>query len=481
MKVGPEEETVKKTRIFVLMLVLTLIAAACGGDSDDTTTTAAAETTTAAAETTTTAAAETTTTAAAETTTTAAAPMEIKVDFGVDLEAKTIKVGQLADITNFQAFAALVNPIMDGQKMYWDYVNANGGIGDGLMVEMVTRDTAYNTEQHIAAYDEIRDQVVAISHTTGSPPTLAIAEDLAEDHMIAVPATWYSGWTDTNIAPGVVHTGVPYCLEAMSLLDWMKDEEAKAGNDAPTLAVASIPGDFGLDSAAGALKWADINGITVVFDGSGTILPGQDNKPVGDAIVQSGADLVFVTTTPSTFGEVYGSAVAQGFEAKWSGAGPTYNPAFIGPDSPIAAPIQRDWYGGFYSTPWGSSSPGMALIHQLYDEAGSTEILKDYITVGVVEAMIVEAALRQAYANGDMTREGVFNALYSISDMDFMGVAPNETYTGSTADQLQRSTTLYRPSQEDLLAGGSGAVIVQENFIGPTAEDYDFQEACWTF
>ena len=119
--------------------------------------------------------------------------MEIMVDYGVDLETKTIRVGQLADITNFQAFAALVNPIIDGQKMYWDYVNANGGIGDGFMVEMVTRDTAYNTEQHIAAYDEIRDEVVAISHSTGSPPTLAIADAIAEDSMIVVPATWYSG------------------------------------------------------------------------------------------------------------------------------------------------------------------------------------------------------------------------------------------------------------------------------------------------
>jgi ABC-type branched-subunit amino acid transport system substrate-binding protein len=458
---------VKKIRIFVLVLALALVAAACGSDSDETTTTAAATD-------------ETTTTAAA-TETTEAAPAELKTDFGVDVEAKTIKVGQLADITNFQAFAALVNPIMDGQKMYWDWVNANGGIGDGYMVEMVTRDTAYNVEQHIAAYDEIHDQVVAISHSTGSPPTLAIADALADDSMIVVPATWYSGWTDTNIAPGVLHTGAPYCLEAMSLLDWMLSLEADEGNDAPTLAVASLPGDFGLDSVAGAVKWADINGIEIVYDGSGTILPTQDNKPIGDAIVNSGADLVFVTTTPSTFGEVYGSAVAQGFEAKWSGAGPTYNPVFIGPDSPLAAPIQRDWYGGFYSTPWGSTSPGMALVHQLYEEAGSSEALKDYITVGVVEAMIIEAALRQAYENGDMTREGVYNAIYSLDNVDFQGIAPPENFTGSTADQVQRSIALYRPSQEDLLAGGSGAVIVEENFVGPTAEAYEFTEACFQF
>ncbi len=465
----------KKMRIFVLVLALALIAAACSSDSDDTTTTVAAS---GGEETTTTTAAasggeETTTTAATETT---EAPAEMKIDFGVDLEAGTITIGQTADLTG--PFAPLVNPIMAGQQMYWAWVNANGGIG-GLEVLMETRDTAYQVEQHIAAYDEIRDQVVAISHTTGSPQTLAIADALEEDSMIAVPATWYSGWTDTNIAPTVLHTGAPYCLEAMSLLDWMLAEEVKEGNDAPTLAIASIPGDFGLDPMAGALIWAETNGIEVVYDGSGTIIPGQDLKPVADAIVASGADLVYVTTTPSTFSEVYGGALTQGFEAKWSGAGPTYNPAFL--VSPIADAIQRDWYGGFYMQPWGGDSAGMALTMQLVEASGADIPANDYVGLGVVEAMLVHAALQKAYENGDMTRAGVLAAVRSLDNVDFLGVAPAENYTGSTSDQIQRAITLWRPSVANLEAGGSGSEIVETDFIGPTAESFEFTEACYQF
>ena len=464
----------KKTGIFVLLLVLALVAAACSSDSDDTTTTAAPS-----------GGDETTTTTAApsggdETTTTTAAPtdepMEIATDYGVDLEAGTITVGQTADLTG--AFAALVAPIMAGQQMYWAWVNANGGVG-GLQVQMETRDTAYEVEQHIAAYDELRDQVVAISHTTGSPQTLAIADALEEDSMIAVPATWYSGWTDTTIAPTVLHTGAPYCLEAMSLLDWMLDEEKAAGNDAPTLAIASIPGDFGLDPMAGALLWAEANGIEVVYDGSGTIIPGQDLKPVADAIVASGANLVYVTTTPSTFSEVYGGALAQGFEAKWSGAGPTYNPAFL--VSPIADAIQRDWYGGFYMQPWGGDSPGMALTMELVAASGADMPANDYVGLGFVEAMLVHAGLQKAYENGDMTRAGVLAAIRSLDNVDFMGMAPPENYTGSTSDQLQRAITRWRPSVANLEAGGSGSEIVDTDFVGPTAESFEFTEACFTF
>ncbi|MCL1693120.1 MAG: ABC transporter substrate-binding protein [Actinomycetia bacterium] len=465
----------RKFRIFALLLVLALVAAACSSDSDETTTTAGAEetTTTAAAE-------ETTTTAAAEeTTTTAAAPAELKTDFGVDVEAGTITVGQTADLTG--PFAPLVTPILAGQKLYWGWVNANGGIG-GMEVLMETRDTAYQVEQHIAAYDEIRDKVVAISHTTGSPQTLAIADALEEDDMIAVPATWYSGWTDTNIAPTVLHLGAPYCLEAMSLLDWVSEEWAKEGNEAPTLAVASIPGDFGLDSMAGALKWAEINGVEVVYDGSATIIPNQDQKPVADAIVASGANMVYVTTTPGTFGEVFGAALQQGFVgAKWSGAGPTYNPAFIAEGSAIADAIQAMWYGGFYAQPWGGDSAGMALTMQLVEEFAPDMPANDYVGLGVSEAMLVHAALQAAYDSGDMTRAGVNAALRTLDNVDFMGLAPNENYTGSTSDQVQRAITLYRPSVANLEAGGSGSEIVANDFVGPTALGFDFQEACYQF
>jgi len=467
---------VKKLKIFALILVFALIAAACSSSSEETTTTAGGS-----EETTTTAADATTTTAGGseETTTTAAAPMEIKTDFGVDLEAGTITVGQTADLTG--PFAPLIKPILAGQQLYWSWLNANGGVG-GLQVQMETRDTAYQVEQHIAAYDEIRDQVVAISHTTGSPQTLAIADALEEDSMIAVPATWYSGWTDTNIAPAVVHLGAPYCLEAMSLLDWISSEWANEGNDSPTLAVASIPGDFGLDSMAGALKWAELNGVEVVYDGSGTIIPGQDQKPVADAIVASGADMVFVTTTPGTFGEVFGGALQQGFvTAKWSGAGPTYNPAFIAEGSPIADAIQAMWYGGFYAQPWGGDSAGMALVMQLVEEFAPDMPVNDYVGLGVSEAMLVHAALQAAYDSGDLTRAGVYAALRTLDDVDFMGLAPNENYTGTTADQVQRAITLYRPSVANLQAGGSGSEIVENNFVGPTAESFDFQEACYQF
>jgi hypothetical protein len=122
----------------------------------------------------------------------------------------------------------------------------------------------------------------------------------------------------------------------------------------------------------------------------------------------------------------------------------------------------------------------MALTMQLVEASGADIPPNDFVGLGVVEAMLVHAALQKAYENGDMTRAGVLAALRSLDNVDFQGMAPPENYTGSTADQLQRSITLYRPSVANLEAGGSGSEIVEDNFVGPTAESFEFTEACYT-
>ena len=447
--------------LLVLMLVLALVAAACSSDSDDDTTT-----TTAASggeETTTTAASggdETTTTAGTE-------PMAPPtVDVGVDLEAGTIQVGLLSDLSG--PFAGLVGAIVAGQEAYWAYVNGNGGI-EGLQVELVVEDTGYDVPQHVTLYEQLKDQVVAIGHSTGSPHTVAIYEDLVADGILAIPLTWYSGWTapfDSN----TMHHGSPYCIEAMNTIDYIKNDTGAA-----TIAIASLPGDYGLDSATGAALAAEALGLEVVYSNPGGIIPGEDLAPIGVAIAESGADMVWVTATPTTFPSIYGAAIATGYEASWSGAYPTYSPAYLGSD--FAAQIERDWWGGAYLRPWGYDSPGNALVRDVMTAAGADPL--DFYAEGFVEAQILEQALRAAYANGDMTQAGVLAAAKTLDAVDFGDLAPAEKYTGTPNEQLQRVTVIQRPSLEDLAAGGTGNVVLDPAYTSQIAADFDFPSACF--
>jgi ABC-type branched-subunit amino acid transport system substrate-binding protein len=399
---------------------------------------------------------------------------EPAVDVGVDLEAGTIKVGLLSDLTG--AFGPLVSAIVAGQEVYWANVNANGGI-NGLQVELIVRDTVYDVPNHVQFFEELKDQVVAFGHSTGSPHTLAINEDLQSDGILAIPLTWYSGWTDPDINSNLLPHGTPYCIEAMNMVEYLMNVANENGIANPTLAVASIPGDYGLDSMAGALIAAEELGLELVHDGSGTIIPGQDLLPVADAIVGSGADMVFVTTTPGTMGEVYGGAIAQGFQAIWSGAGPNYNPVFL--DGALADAIQRDYYGSFYLSPWGSDNPGMQELMALFAAANPDAPATDFYGEGFVEAKILHEALLKAYELGDLTQAGVLAAAKSLESVEFNGLAPTERYSGDPNDIVQREIIVFRPDKALRDAGGTGTNLIEAAYTGDLAANYEFSSACF--
>lgn len=425
-----------KSRWLAMLLVLGLVLAACGGgEADDTT-----EGDDAA---------------------------EIATDVGVDLEAETIKIGLLSDLTG--PFGPLVTAIVAGHEAYWANVNANGGI-NGLEVQLETVDTTYDVPTHVQFYEELKDEVVAFGHSTGSPHTVAINDQLQADGILAIPLTWYSGWTDPEINSNLVPHGNPYCLEAQNLIGYMVDQHE---SDSPTIAIASIPGDYGLDSVAGAAIAAEDLGLEVVYDGSGAVIPGDETSydEVAGDIVASGADIVFYTATPPAWSAVYGRAIATGFEATWSGAAPSWNPAFVAEDSAIADAIARDMVISFYAQPYTGDSEGAAQVRELMGDAPPT----DYYGEGFVEATIMHRALEKAYENGDMTQSGVLAAAKSLESVDFAGLAPTETYVGDPNDIVQRQINILRPDPTQ----PTGSTLVEENYVSDNAAAYEFTGACY--
>jgi ABC-type branched-subunit amino acid transport system substrate-binding protein len=398
--------------------------------------------------------------------------MVIETDIGVDIEAGTIKIGLLTDLTG--VFAFLVQGIADAYQAYWADVNANGGV-NGLMVEVVVFDTSYKADQTVLGFNELKDDVVAFGHSVGSPQTVGIQPDLEDEGILAVPLTWYSGWTDPKFSSALIHHGAPYCIEAMNILDYLVAEN---GTDL-SVAVASLPGDYGLDSAAGAKLAIDALGLELAVDLSGKIIPGEDMKAIADQIVASGADVAFVTTEPNlTFPAIYQEAIAQGYDAIWTGAAPTYSQAFLTSD--FAAEFAGDWIGFIYYEPWGGTSAGAQAVRDLMAEQRPDLPPFDYYGEAVIEATILHEGLLKAYENGDMTQSGVLAAVKSIESLDFNGLGPAETYVGTPNEQLQRIGHIVQPSLEDLADGGSGTIVLESNYSGPTAQGYVFNEACFS-
>jgi ABC-type branched-subunit amino acid transport system substrate-binding protein len=472
----------------VPFVTLALVAAACGGDDDDATdATEPPEDTTAATE----PSAETTppeeTTAATEPEATEppgtepTVPAEILTDFGVTDD--TIRIGLNADLSGI--FAPLVTQIVDGQEAYWEIVNANGGIA-GRQVELVVLDNAYDVPTHLENYEEMAaesdDGVVMFSQSTGSPHTAATAASLVEDNLLAIPLSWYSGWADPTIGENVTELYTSYCLESMNGLTYLAGAQ-----DASTVAIISFPGEYGQDGAFGAKAAAEALGLEVVYDGEGAVVPGSDQTPVITELVNAQPDLVWATTNPTTFAEIFGGAYAQGLRAHWSGNSPTYNFQLLATD--LAPALDELYSYSTYTQLWNSDdSPGMTEMVDGMRAKRPEAPVSDVYIVAWTEGYATQQILEKAAANGDMTRAGVVAAAKDPDlEIDFKGLSPNQTFSGEPNDYIVRESYMYDVDLSKFTAGGTvsdegagtGFTLLDGPFVSDTAANYDFQGACF--
>lgn len=458
------------SKLLALLAAVAMVVIACGGDTEpEGTESADTPDTTAATD-------ETVDTTEATESSEPTTEGDVATDVGVDLEAGTINIGFLSDLSG--PFAPLVQAIVTGHEVYWEDVNRNGGI-NGLEVNLIIEDNAYDVPTHLQKYEEIRGEVAAIGHSTGSPHTVALVRNedgsdgpLVQDGMLAIPLTWYSGWTDPEFNSNLLHHGSPYCLEAMNAISYMSDDIGGAS----TIAIASVPGDFGLDGATGAQLAAEALGLEVVYDGSGAAIPGDETSltEVANAIAASGPDLVFLSASPTdVFQPVFDAAVGQGFEGKWTGTSPSWSPAFMTGDT--AEQIVRDVYISTYADGWDGDSDGAQEFTALMQELRPDAPPLDYYNEGYVEAKILHDALLAAYESGDMTRAGILAAAKSLENVEFNGLAAPESYVGSPNEQVQRTSVINRPDPES----ATGSSTVDLAFTSDIAADYEFEGACY--
>lgn len=448
-----------RTKWLAIFLVLGLVVAACG-DGEGTTTTGESQ--------------ATTTEGGGDTTTTGEQMAQPTVDVGVDLDAGVIKVGLLSDLSG--VFSALVTPVVAGYQAKVAEINSRGGI-NGLQIELVIEDTVYEEDIHVQKYAEIKDEVVIIGHSTGSPHTIDILPDLVADEIAAIPLTWYSGWTDPELSSNLLHHGTPYCIESMNVIGYLAEQNP----DAATIAIASNAGDYGQDSAQGAKLAAEALGLEVVYDGEGKVNAADEASlaEVAQGIIAAGADIVWVSTSPTPYSSIYGQVLGAGVQAMWSGSFVDWNQAFIGPESQIRDAAVRDMTFGFPFPTWSDDNPGTMAAVELIKAAAPDSPSSEYFLEGVVEAVLLEQVLLAAYESGDMTQAGVLNAARAMTAVDFNGLAPSESYVGSPNEQLQRLMWIVKPSIEDLEAGGTGIEVVAAEYTSQIAADYEFTEACF--
>jgi ABC-type branched-subunit amino acid transport system substrate-binding protein len=148
--------------------------------------------------------------------------------------------------------------IAAGMNTYFEYVNANGGIG-GVPIELVVKDDEYVATKTIELVDELLQSEDPFYVTTlGSPNTLAVYDSLNEK---CVPQpfvmTGHPAWGDPEGHPWTTGLQMSYSTEAVFWGNWIKQNLAA---DLPvTVAGLVMDNDFGLAYEDSFEKWAEQN------------------------------------------------------------------------------------------------------------------------------------------------------------------------------------------------------------------------------
>ena len=386
----------------------------------------------------------------------------LKTGPGVDTTNKTITLGILSPTTGPVA-APIGIPLANGVKVFFDHVNDNGGIG-GYKVKFLEEDSKYDAQTQVTLYNQIHSQVLMIADSLGTPTTFAIKDLAATDHMLITAATLSSALAREQY---LVMVGTPYRLQVENAFDYVVNT---VGVKNPATGIIYQNDAYGQDGLTGYTEAIAAYGLKDV---------GQASYAAGDKdftaqvlqMKKAGAKYVFLTTIPSATAAIVGTAFALGYNPQFILQSPGWANVLLAAVPALKPLFTKLWLVGQGAT-WGDTSkPGMAQLLQDVAKYAPTQQADGYFEFGYTASEITYAILKQAYANNDLTRDGLFKAFLSLKNVDLGGLYPPVTY-GSSADQRvpTRDSVIYQidPTQpgdvRPLSPDFTGTAAMQSHF-----------------
>jgi ABC-type branched-subunit amino acid transport system substrate-binding protein len=333
---------------------------------------------------------------------------------GVDLGAKVVRIGALNDESGpaKQIGVAFAN----GKRLLAKAVETGAiqALPDGWKIQIVEKDHGYNPQQSVQLYKELKDQVLFLATSFGTPPTLPLLEDLKRDDVIAFPASLSSQMAANEHTPPV---GPSYAVEAMRAMDWAV--ESAGGADKVKAAIIYQKDDYGEDGVTGWKQAAEHHKVQIVSEQ--TIKPtDQDFTAVVKALKDAGATHVLLTVLPNATPGILGTAAKMKYGPTWIGNTPAWVDVFF---AKLPPPLVANfvWVTGL--TYWGEDVPGMKEFLAVWEAHGKDMGEPDFYILGsYVQGLAQLEALKRAIEANDVSRAGFRTAMRSISGWDGGGI-----------------------------------------------------------
>jgi ABC-type branched-subunit amino acid transport system substrate-binding protein len=213
-----------------------------------------------------------------------------------------IAIGQTAGLTG--PVAGSVKEVTQGARLYFDGVNASGGVG-GQKLQLISLDDKFDPKLAAAnARSLIEQGVVALFLTRGTPHTQAILPLLAEHRVPLVAPSTGAMVLHKPVNPWVFNVRASYQREAERAIEHLSLIGIQ------NIALVQVDDSFGDDGAAGALAGlAKVNKKAVAHEKFNREKP--EMKPVVARVLAASPQAVLFIGTSA--------AVAEGMKAVRAG------------------------------------------------------------------------------------------------------------------------------------------------------------------
>lgn len=335
---------------------------------------------------------------------------------GVDQDKKIVYLGALNDESG--PAAAIGKPFANGRRLVAARVNAGGSglLPDGWKVELIERDHGYNPQKSVQHYMAIKDKVLFLTTSFGTPNTLPLRKHLKRDKMLAFPASLSSQMAEFEFTPPAAAS---YVVEARRAMDWAVEQAG--GADKVKAGVVYQEDDYGKDGLNGWKQAAAIHGVELVSEK--TVTPGQkDVTAVVSALKAAGATHILLSVLPSSSGPILGTAAQHKYMPVWIGNTPAWIDRFFSPEV-IPPAVLSNFYLVSGITFWGEKRPGMDEFIKAWETHGKGMGDPNWYTfMSYAGGLIQIEIVRRAIDSGDLSRSGVLTAMHSLTKADVGGL-----------------------------------------------------------
>jgi len=290
-----------------------------------------------------------------------------------------ILIGQTVGVTG--TVAATVKESMLGANLYFDNVNAKGGIF-GEKIKVITLDDKFDTQLTLANAKTLLEErkVLALFMTRGTPHAQGILPLLRQHGVPLVGPSTGAMVFHQPVQPQVFNVRATYQREAEKAITYL------ASIGITRIALVHVNDTFGIDALAGAQKGMTVNKLTPVvlakFDHSK-----PDFSAIAPQVAKAEAQAVMVIGS--------GTAVVQGIkQIKASGSGAQF------------VTLSNNASEGFVKL-LGEQGRGV-IVTQVFPQSFSYTLVKDATQLAKANGLaVLSPAMLEGYASAKVLTEAL--------------------------------------------------------------------------